>query len=70
MRAYQEALRQTARPWAPWYAIPADSKRYMRVIVARILYDTFASLPLAYPELDSETRARLPEIRRRLRAGD
>ncbi|MCA9614568.1 MAG: hypothetical protein KC586_17550, partial [Myxococcales bacterium] len=26
MAAYEEALNQTSRPWAPWYAIPADDK--------------------------------------------
>ena len=25
MDAYQAALRATSKPWAPWYAIPADS---------------------------------------------
>jgi polyphosphate kinase 2 (PPK2 family) len=30
MHAYEEALGATSRPWAPWYAIPADDKRYMR----------------------------------------
>lgn len=68
--AYQEAIRETARPWAPWYAIPADSKRFMRATVARILRDTFAALPLAYPRLDDDTSSRLPEIRRRLAADD
>ncbi len=68
MKAYEDALRETSRPWAPWYAIPADSKAFMRAEVARILCDTFESLPLAYPELDVEARARLPEFRRRLDA--
>ncbi len=68
MAAYQEALRETSRPWAPWYAIPADSKKFMRAAVAGILRDTFAALPLRYPELDDEVRERLPEIRRRLDA--
>ena len=70
MEAYQEALCETSRPWAPWYAIPADSKRFMRAAVAKILCDTFAGLPLAYPELDSETQARLPAIRGHLEADD
>ncbi|MEJ2189449.1 MAG: polyphosphate kinase 2 family protein, partial [Acidobacteriota bacterium] len=43
MKAYEEALNATSRPWAPWYAIPADDKRNMRVAVARILRDTLAS---------------------------
>ena len=31
MRAYEEAISETSRPWAPWYAIPADDKPYMRM---------------------------------------
>ncbi|MDH3862274.1 MAG: polyphosphate kinase 2 family protein, partial [Gammaproteobacteria bacterium] len=34
MRAYEDALNATSRPWAPWYAIPADDKPYMRARVA------------------------------------
>ncbi len=31
MQAYERALNATSKPWAPWYAIPADDKPYMRV---------------------------------------
>ena len=37
MEAYEDAIKTTSRPWAPWYAIPADSKSYMRLQVASIL---------------------------------
>lgn len=37
MRAYEEALNATSRSWAPWYAIPADDKPYMRMKVAEIV---------------------------------
>ncbi|MEZ4241752.1 MAG: polyphosphate kinase 2 family protein [Myxococcota bacterium] len=48
--AYQAALRATSRPWAPWYAIPADDKRYMRATVARLLVHTMNELSLPWPE--------------------
>jgi PPK2 family polyphosphate:nucleotide phosphotransferase len=63
MKAYEEALNATSRPWAPWYAIPADDKRNMRVAVARILRDTLASFDLSYPEVDEAERARFAEMR-------
>lgn len=50
MRAYAEALAATSRPYAPWYAIPADYKPYMRVAVARIMVHTLEHLDMAYPE--------------------
>ena len=63
MRAYEEALNATSRPWAPWYAIPADDKPNMRVAVAQILRDTLASFDLRYPEVDERERARFDEMR-------
>ncbi|HEB96858.1 MAG TPA: polyphosphate kinase 2 family protein [Sedimenticola thiotaurini] len=66
MKAYEKALRATSRPWAPWYAIPADDKPYMRVQVAKILTDTLNSLDLHYPRVDEKERARFDEMRRLL----
>ncbi|MFO7543862.1 MAG: polyphosphate kinase 2 family protein [Trueperaceae bacterium] len=61
--AYQEALRATSRPWAPWYAVPADDKRYMRRVVAEIVHDTMQRLPIAYPQLPAEERAEMERLR-------
>ncbi|MEO1574740.1 MAG: polyphosphate kinase 2 family protein [Pseudomonadota bacterium] len=66
MAAYQSALNETSRPHAPWYAIPADSKPYMRLKVAEIVLDTLRSLDLAYPELDDKTRSELADFREQL----
>lgn len=68
MHAYQEALRATSRPWAPWYAIPADSKPYMRAAVADILVRSLQTLGLRYPEVRAEDEARFDEMRRALEA--
>lgn len=70
MHAYEEALRATSRPWAPWYAIPADDKPYMRVQVAEIIVNTMKSLELSYPKVDSDARAELIEMKERLEAGE
>lgn len=63
MTAYEEAINATSKPWAPWYAIPADDKRYMRLTVARIVLATMESLNLSYPEVDGKTRSRFDEMR-------
>ena len=68
MAAYERALRETSRPWAPWYAIPADHKPYMRLQVGEILVETMKRLPIAYPEVDEAERARMQELRQRLAA--
>jgi PPK2 family polyphosphate:nucleotide phosphotransferase len=63
MKAYEDALNETSRPRAPWYAIPADSKAFMRETVADIVVRALEALDLRYPEVDDETRARFGEIR-------
>lgn len=64
--AYEAALAATSRPWAPWYAVPADDKRYMRMTVADIVLRTLQSLDLDYPEPRERVRARFDEMRARL----
>ena len=66
MHAYGEAIRATSRPWAPWYAIPADNKPQMRLAVAEIVVGTLKKLGLRYPVLDAEQRSRLGDFRERL----
>lgn len=63
MEAYQNALNATSRPWAPWYAIPADNKHYMRATVAGIVENTLAGLGLRYPTVGAEARAQFAEMR-------
>jgi PPK2 family polyphosphate:nucleotide phosphotransferase len=61
--AYAEMLPATSRAWAPWYAIPADDKPFMRVAVAEIVADTLESLGLSYPRVTSEQRRRFERMR-------
>jgi PPK2 family polyphosphate:nucleotide phosphotransferase len=65
-KAYNAALNATSKPWAPWYCIPADSKSYMRRIVAETIVDTMAQLDLCYPTVSSEQKAEMDKIRRQL----
>ncbi|MEM8710767.1 MAG: PPK2 family polyphosphate kinase [Planctomycetota bacterium] len=57
MNAYERTLQETSRHGAPWYAIPADDKPYMRWQVAKILRETLESLPLSYPAVDPSEAA-------------
>jgi len=63
MTAYREALAETSHPWAPWYAIPADDKRYMRLAVAEIIVETLQSLDIAYPAVAIEKKAQFAQMR-------
>ena len=66
MRAYEDCLNKTSTPWAPWYAIPADNKPYMRLAVAQVLAQALEQLDLHYPTLTSKQQAGLAASRKRL----
>ena len=66
MQAYEEALNATSRPWAPWYAIPADDKPFMRVAVAQIIVKTLENLGLRYPKLNKSELTELQKMRKLL----
>lgn len=68
MQAYEDALNATSRPHAPWYAIPADSKSYMRMTVAEIVVATLRKMKLEYPVISDAEKARFDEMRQRLKA--
>ncbi|PID60153.1 MAG: phosphate--nucleotide phosphotransferase [Gammaproteobacteria bacterium] len=61
MAAYEDLLSETSRPHAPWLAIPADNKPYMRVCVARAIAETMEALPLEWPEKTAEELALFDE---------
>ncbi len=63
MTAYEDALNATSRPWAPWYAIPADDKPYMRLKVAELLVRNLRELEIGYPEVDERKRQEMLEMR-------
>jgi PPK2 family polyphosphate:nucleotide phosphotransferase len=69
MDAYESALAATSRPWAPWYAIPADDKPYMRMVAADIVVRALDRMGLTYPEVPEKVRARFDEMRTLLEEG-
>ena len=68
MTAYEDALNATSCSHAPWYAIPADSKSYMRMVVAEIIVDTLKKMNLKYPTPAEEEKARFAEMEKQLKA--
>ena len=50
--AYQCALNVTSQPWAPWYAIPADNKPYMRLAAAEIIATTLRAMDPQLPQVE------------------
>ena len=68
--AYDEAvlqmLNETSRPWAPWFAIPADHKSFMRQQVAKIVHQALDALPMEYPQSDFRDSTKMAEISKQL----
>jgi PPK2 family polyphosphate:nucleotide phosphotransferase len=63
MSAYEKALNETSRPWAPWYAIPADDKPYMRLQVIETIVNTLKKLDLQYPDVSEKQRSKFADMR-------
>ncbi len=52
MHAYEAMLNATSSELAPWYAIPADDKLWMRASITEIIVNKLESLNLNYPEAE------------------
>mgnify|MGYP001306837215 CR=1 FL=1 len=63
MQAYEDMIRATATPEAPWFVVPADNKWYTRLVVAAAVVDALDSLGLHYPQVDAARRDELAAAR-------
>lgn len=66
MHAYEETLKATSTDYAPWHAIPADDKPFMRKEVARIIADKLRSLGLEYPVVEAEEKEKFTAYEKQL----
>jgi polyphosphate kinase 2 (PPK2 family) len=66
MEAYEECLSATSTSDAPWYIIPADDKENARLVVSRIILDTFEGLKMSFPKTNAKRRRELQLIRKQL----
>jgi len=63
MHAYEQVISATSKDHAPWYAIPADNKNFMRVEVARTIVATLKAMNPKYPDVDEVELAKFDEMR-------
>jgi PPK2 family polyphosphate:nucleotide phosphotransferase len=66
MKAYEQCLSATSTREAPWYIVPADDKENARLIVSRVVLDTFEALKMTYPKSSAKRRRELRSIRKEL----
>jgi PPK2 family polyphosphate:nucleotide phosphotransferase len=58
-RAYEAALNATATRQAPWYVIPSDDRANQQLIIAHVVAETLARLPIEFPEKDEREARKL-----------
>ena len=66
MKVYEACLSATSTETAPWYAVPADDKENARLIVSKIILDTYKGLKISYPKTTPKRREELLAIRKQL----
>ena len=68
MNAYEEAINETSKEYAPWYVIPADNKWFTRVAAIQIIIDAMEKMDLKYPELSEKETLALEEAKKELKS--
>jgi len=68
MAAYQDLVRHTSTPLAPWYVVPADHKWFARVVIGSAIVSTLESLNLRFPRTDKASLQVFKQVREALRA--
>ena len=64
--AYEQAIRATATPHAPWYVVPADNKWYLRLVVVAAVVQALEEMDLAYPRVGKEKKLEIETARQLL----
>jgi PPK2 family polyphosphate:nucleotide phosphotransferase len=69
MDAYEDAIRNTATPEAPWYVVPADHKWFAWLAIAAAIAEALERLDLQFPVVKGKALAELEKVRRALARG-
>lgn len=59
MNAYEDMINETSTSRNPWYVIPADDKKNMRLMVAKVMVENLSKLNLEYPASSEERQSEL-----------
>jgi len=65
--AYDEVIRETSTPEAPWFVVPADHKWFSRIVVAAALVQELEALDLQYPKITGKALKELKKAHKALR---
>ena len=66
MAVYQDIVRHTSTPVAPWHVVPADHKWFARVVIGSTIVTALDSLNLRFPRVDKASLEEFGRIREAL----
>jgi PPK2 family polyphosphate:nucleotide phosphotransferase len=63
---YQDIVRHTASPHAPWHVVPADHKWFARVVIGSVIVAALDRLNLRFPRVDKASLEEFKKVREAL----
>jgi PPK2 family polyphosphate:nucleotide phosphotransferase len=64
--AYQDLIRHTSAPVAPWHVVPADHKWFARVVIGSTIVSALDKLDLRFPKVNAATLEEFKKVREAL----
>jgi PPK2 family polyphosphate:nucleotide phosphotransferase len=68
MAVYQDIVRHTSTPLAPWHVVPADHKWFARVVIGSAIVAALEKLDLKFPRADKASLQEFKQVRTALLA--
>jgi PPK2 family polyphosphate:nucleotide phosphotransferase len=68
MAAFEDMIRHTSTPEAPWFVVPADHKWFTRIVVAAAVAHAMDALDLDYPKVTGKALKELKKAAKALKA--
>jgi len=65
--AYEDMIRYTSHPEAPWFVVPADHKWFTRMVVAGALVQELQALGVDFPKVEGKALKELQEAGKALK---
>jgi len=68
MEVFEDMIRHTSTPGAPWFVVPADHKWFARMVVAGAMVQAMQGLNLEYPKVTGKALKELRQAKKALKA--
>ncbi len=63
MAVYQDIVRHTSSPVAPWYVVPADHKWFAHLVIGSVVVSALEKLDLHFPRVDKASKRVFRQVR-------